>query len=116
MEAGLTYYPTVLVLPRSDQPGQSYHAKSVPLCLVRKVRLCHSYSVKRNLVCVTRKRYQKPKSKGKALCKLDSRTIQRYWCYRDRTNLDKVTTRKVYLCVWYAVSDCAIFTALSVTW
>jgi hypothetical protein len=145
MEANLTYYPTVQVLSRSDQPGQSYDAKSVPLCLVRSVRLCHSYSVARNLVrvtrkryqipcqmvrryvswthvlsnctgpiaigptwtnfdaksvplclvrsvrlChsysvsrnlvrVTRKRYQKPIPKGQALCKLDSRTIQPYW-------------------------------------
>jgi hypothetical protein len=54
--------------------------------------------------------------KGQALCKLDSRTIQLYWSYRKRTNLDKVTTRKDYLYVWYAVSDCAIVTALRVTW
>jgi hypothetical protein len=53
--------------------------------------------------------------KGQALCKLDSRTIQLYWSYRKRTNLDKVTTRKDYLYVWYAVSDCAIVTALRVT-
>jgi hypothetical protein len=52
---------------------------------------------------------------GQALCKLDLPTIQRYWYYRDRTNLDNVTTRKVYLCVLYEVSDCAIVTALSVT-
>jgi hypothetical protein len=51
-----------------------------------------------------------------ALWKLASRTIQRCWSYRDLTNLDKAATRKVYLCVWYAVSDCAIVTALRVTW
>jgi hypothetical protein len=51
-----------------------------------------------------------------ALWKLASRTIQRYWSCRDRTNLGKVTTRKVYLCVWYAVPDYAIVTALRVTW
>jgi hypothetical protein len=116
MEASLTYYPTVQVLSRSDKPGQCYDAKSVPLYLVRSVRLCHSYSVTRNLVRVSRQRYRKPMPTGHALCKLDSRTIQRYWSYRDRTNLDKVTTRKVYLCVWYAASDCAIVTALSVSW
>jgi hypothetical protein len=54
--------------------------------------------------------------KSQALCKLDSGTIQLYWSYRDRTNLEKVTTRKVYLCVWYAVCDCAIVTALRLTW
>jgi hypothetical protein len=36
--------------------------------------------------------------------------------YHDRTNLDNVTTRKVYLCFWYAVSDSAVVTALRVTW
>jgi hypothetical protein len=51
-----------------------------------------------------------------ALWKLASRTIQRYRSCRHRTNLDKVTTRKVNLCVWYVVSDCAIVTALRVTW
>jgi hypothetical protein len=112
MEASLTNYPTVLVISRSDQPGQSYDAKSVPLCLVRSVRLCHSYSVTRILVCVTRKRYQKPM----ALWKLASRTIQRYWSYRNRTYLVRITTRKVYLCVWYAASDCGIVAALRVTW
>jgi hypothetical protein len=116
MEAGRTYYPTVLVLSRSDQPGQCYHAKSVPLCLVRSVRQCHSYSVTRNMVCVTRKRYQKSMPKGQAICKLESRTILRYWSYRDRTNLDKVTTRKVYLYVCYGVAGCAIDTALRVYW
>jgi hypothetical protein len=95
MEASLTYYPTLLVLSRSDQPRQSYNAKCVALCLVRSFRLCYSYSVMRKLVRVTRKRYQKPMPKGQALCKLDSRTIQLYWSYRDRTNLDKVTTRDV---------------------
>jgi hypothetical protein len=49
MEASRTYYPTVLVLSRLDQPGQSYDAKSVPLCLERSVRLSHSYSVTRKL-------------------------------------------------------------------
>jgi hypothetical protein len=47
--------------------------------------------------------------------KLDSHTIQRYWTNRERTNPENVTTRRVYLCVWYAVSDCAIVTALRVT-
>jgi hypothetical protein len=47
---------------------------------------------------------------------MDSRIIQLYWSYRDRDNLDKVTTRKVYLCVWYAESDSTIVTALRVTW
>jgi hypothetical protein len=55
-------------------------------------------------------------SKGEALWKLDSRTIQRYSSYRDRTNMDKVTTREVYLCAWYVLSDGAIVTALRVTW
>jgi hypothetical protein len=105
-------YPTVLVLSRSDQPGQNYDSKSVPLCLVRSVRLCYSYSVTRILVCVTRKRYQNPM----ALWKLVSRTIQRYWSYRDRTNLVRITTRNMYRYVWYAVSDCAIVTAIRVNW
>jgi hypothetical protein len=112
MEASLTYYPTVLIISRTDQPGQSYQAKSVPLCLVRSVQQCHSYSVTRILVCVTRKRYQNPMT----IWKLVSRTIQRYWSYRDRTNVVSITTRKVYLCVWYAASNSAIVTALRVTW
>jgi hypothetical protein len=106
MEASLTYYSTVLVISRSDQPGQNYDAKSVPLCLVRSVRLCHSYSVTRNLVRATRKRYQKPMPKGQALCKLASRTIQRWWSYQDRTNLDKVHANSVPLSLVRSVRLC----------
>jgi hypothetical protein len=60
MEASLTYYPTVQVQSQSGEPGKSCVAKCVPLCLVRSVRLCHSYSVTRNLVRVSRNRYQIP--------------------------------------------------------
>jgi hypothetical protein len=112
MEASLTYYPAVLVISRSDQPGQNYDAKSVPLCLVRSVRLCHSYSVTRDLVRVSRKRYQ-------ILCRMVRRyvswthvlsnvscpiAIEPTWTEFDAKRVPLCLVRSVRLCHSYSVT------------
>jgi hypothetical protein len=112
MEASITYYSTVLVISRSDQPGQSYHAKSVPLCLVRSVRLCHSFSVTRNLVRVTRKRYQIP---CRMVMRYVSRThvlsngsgpiaVEPTWTMFDANSVPLRLVRSVRLCHSYSVT------------
>jgi hypothetical protein len=51
-------------------------------------------------------------SLGEALWKLDSRTIERYWSYRDRTKLDKLRREK---CTSVSGTQCRTCHSYSVT-
>jgi hypothetical protein len=116
MEAGLTNYTTVLVLTRSNQPRQSYDPKSVPMCLVRSARLCHSYSVTRNLVAAQLVNGTENPCRRVSLDEAGLAYYSTVLVLSRSDQTGQTKTRKVYLCVWYALSDCVIVTGLRVTW